>query len=286
MESQNIWPPILVLILAIGALFGYYHLERVDEARNALESARMGRENSQKYLNSRRAMWGELEQKVVLAHRIQANETLLAERETRLENIRREVEADLNYLSDSMGSAKQQLMAESGAQSVPVFQLKDGRSFNNAKITRADGSGISVVHSDGISKIEMTNLPDELVEKFDLGPNSIQHGIENLQQIVGLAPDEDRSKLEAQERAYARRIEQLEAAVERARSFKVRLEEEVLRFDEQIEEARSEGQLTITLRSSRDVADGKAGDARRELVELENELLRLRAAAAELKTKK
>lgn len=279
MESKSIWPPLLVLLLAVGALFGFYRLERVDEANLKLVETKTAHATISRYLEDRR-------ERAALLHQILATRKGIEKKKEDLGIIRMSVEADIRYIQSSMSSAIAQVIKDSRDQAIPVLELADGEVLREAKITRADATGVAVVHTDGIAKIDVTNLPKNLVERFDLGPESLQREIENLQLVVGLSPEVDTTTRDAEQQAYARKIVQLEASIERARSFKDRLEAEVERYEEQIKDAEANGRPTITDRSSRDVADGKAGDARNDLAELEQELIRLKAAAGQLGERK
>lgn len=274
MESQSIWPPLLVLVLAVGALFAFYHFERVDEANLQLINARTAHTTITR-------LWEERQNRSGLLQQIQTSKADIEKKKVDLARMRVSVEADMRYIGSSMASAINQVIKDSSAQSIPILELTNGETLKEAKITRAEKGGIGVVHSDGIAKVDIANLPEDILERFDLGPLSLQREIENLQLVVGIAPNVDTKTRETEQQTNARQVIQLEAAIENARNFKNRLEAEVARYDEQIRAAETIGQPTVVLRSSRDVANGKAGDARIELAALEQELIRIRAAAGE-----
>ena len=283
MESQRIGPALLFLLFCAGVISAIYYFKRVDEANDAFLDARKVHEVTLQQLGEKQRQQHDIQEKLDLQNEIEKGRSLIEQRATELAKLHRSVEADLKYLSTAVAKARNQKAALSQSQPIPTFVLRNGTTLANAKITRAEGSAITVVHSDGISQVDFGDFPEGLVEEFDLGPDSIQAQLEALQQEVGLAPNVGKSQLQAQARGYARKIQQLESAHERAWHYCKKLEAEVARYNADIKEAEETGQPTFRLRSARDVAQGSAGNARRQVSELEKELLRARAAAAELK---
>ena len=47
-----------------------------------------------------------------------------------------------------------------------VLKTKDGQVFHNYKITKRSAEGIEILHSKGFSWLLISNLPDDLAEKY------------------------------------------------------------------------------------------------------------------------
>jgi hypothetical protein len=110
------------------------------------------------------------------------------------ENFRRKVEGDLSYISNSLPPAVEKVRTAAIGVVIPSVQLGDGKRLTQAQIKKVDDTGISFIHSEGFGMVPLENLPQDLVEKYDLGPGSLAKQAEKLRsEALKIAADETRA---------------------------------------------------------------------------------------------
>jgi chromosome segregation ATPase len=190
MDSNKLWFPILLLLLAVGGMFAYRHLAQVDEGNAKVLNARESLASVRVSLKARKESLGKVD---AAAGRLGDAKARLAKSANDMEEAekkQRQVESDLRYLTNSMPEAVEKVRAAGLGTRYPEVVLNDSKKLTDAQIKKFDESGISFLHSGGFQVVPVENLPPALVEQFDLGPNSLVRQIAALnEEFVGLGPD-------------------------------------------------------------------------------------------------
>lgn len=78
------------------------------------------------------------------------------------------------------------------------FVTTDGESIDNAKITRVEPDGLSVMLPTGIVKIPVEQLPDDLRSRFRITPESaVRYRQKTAERIAQASVDDDSEKVHA-----------------------------------------------------------------------------------------
>lgn len=126
------------------------------------------------------------------------------------------------------------LCATSGAAETNSITTRDGVTYNNAVIQRADPNGIVIEYAPrpgslGIAKLKFANLPEELQKRYDYDPTNAL--VFELNQEAGMARRQEEieqgeiEKRRLREAALQRRAEEEAAAMEAKRQEEAANEE-------------------------------------------------------------
>lgn len=283
MEDGKFWPALIMLALAVGGIFAFRHFEIYDKANAAAIDARSAVNIATEGLNLRKNMWERMA--TLLQEGTEANDRhqkAQAEADTK----ERLVTGDLTYLTKAMKEKVASVRLEATKTEIGAVALRNGKTIRNAKIKKVDDVSATFLHSDGIITVPVSDLPEELVERFDLGSESIVAQLENLERDIGSKVDipvvlEDPNLL-----GVRKRIAQISVQIEHATKHKDKLEKEVSDYGEEMKKAESNGIPTTNISGMRDIAEGNAGMARIQLRQLQTELEKLKVEEAALSKKK
>lgn len=283
MEDGKFWPALIMLALAVGGIFAFRHFEIYDKANAAAIDARSAVNIATEGLNLRKNMWERMA--TLLQEGTEANDRhqkAQAEADTK----ERLVTGDLTYLTKAMKEKVASVRLEATKTEIGAVALRNGKTIRNAKIKKVDDVSATFLHSDGIITVPASDLPEELIERFDLGSESIVAQLENLERDIGSKVDipvvlEDPNLL-----GVRKRIAQISVQIEHATKHKDKLEKEVSDYGEEMKKAESNGIPTTNISGMRDIAEGNAGMARIQLRQLQTELEKLKVEEAALSKKK
>jgi len=284
MEDGRYWPPIIILSLVIVGLFGFRYTEQLDAANNAFVDSKLVLKQAKESLEGRKELWTIVDtaaQKLILSQQKQKDAEAFqidADKKQRL------VEGDLRYTITSLKEAVEKVRADAVGCELSEVVLLNGTIFRNAKIRKVDDSSISFFHSTGISSVQIDLIPQDLVEKFDMGPRSLVTQLEQLETSLGnaIVPAKSDPAENPKLLAVRKRIAYLEIQINSTTAHKDKLEAEVRNYDTQIRTAEVKGPVPFSLRTMRDVAEGNAGTARNELKLLKTELEKLKLSESSL----
>lgn len=284
MNESRACAPIFVLLIIISGVFTLAYFDKVDKAAAALETAKVQAGQS---LGSLRATEQMLAARTALKQENQAFLTRLQLAERRLnaaekiiataDNKQLLIESDLRNLVDSVKGITAQRLEAIKETVLHELQLKSGKILRNVRLRKFDDALCSFVHSDGIGSMPMSELPLDLLEQLNIGPESILGRLHQFQIDMGLAAPlttAGRTKKEPLN-MLSRRAAELESRIAGASAHLARLESEVNEYDVSIMKEQTLGNPTFNIRSMRDVAVGNAGLARLNLTKLEADLKKL-----------
>ena len=283
MENGGFWAPLIILILAVAGMFGFRYLEQLDAATAALVDTKLVLKQTQESLAGRKEMWAIVDaaaQKLAKARLVQDE----ADKKQRL------VEGDLRYTVKSFKAAVDKVRTDALGCEIPEIALLNGTFFKAAKIRKMDNTSMTFLHSNGISTVQIDQLPQDLVEKFDMGARSLVNQLDQLEASMDSSDSPVEAKPEIVENpkllAVQKRIAHLEIQINSATIHKEKLEKEVIDCDAQIKSIEATGgAATFSMRTRRDIAEGNAGTARRELNLLKMELEKLKISESALTSK-
>lgn len=283
MEDAKFWPALIMLALAVGGIFAFRYFEMYDKANSAAIDARSAVNIATEALNLRKEMWGRvgtLIQEVSEAN--ERHQKAQGEADTK----ERLVTGDLTYLTKAMKEKVASVRMEAANSEIAAVSLRNGKTLRNARIKKVDDTSATFLHSDGIITVAVGDLPAELVEKFDLGSESIVAQLESLERDIGSKVDIPVAVDDSNLVGVRKRIAQINVQIEHATKHKDKLEKEVKDYGEEMKKAESNGIPTTNISGMRDIAEGNAGMARIQLRQLQTELEKLKVEEAALSKKK
>ncbi len=283
MEDGKFWPALIMLALAVGGIFAFRYFEMYDKANSAAIDARSAVNIATEALNLRKEMWGRvgtLIQEVAEAN--ERHQKAQGEADTK----ERLVTGDLAYLTKAMKEKVASIRMEATNTEIAAVSLRNGKNLRNARIKKVDDISATFLHSDGITTVAVGDLPAELVEKFDLGSESIVAQLERLERDIGSKVDVPVAVDDSNLVGVRKRIAQINVQIEHATKHKDKLEKEVKDYGEEMKKAESNGIPTTNISGMRDIADGNAGMARIQLRQLQTELEKLKVEEAALSKQK
>lgn len=192
METTKFWPPIVILALLVGGIFLYRHLDIVDRANADYLEARDSLATMEEAAAHRQKQWEDITKAVEQARAKLAVAKALHEKATEIDNkavsLKHKLESDLNYLVTTFPGLIEKVRSDALGVSLPSVTLADGKMLSNAQIKKIDDNGIAFIHDSGFGTVPMTSLPVDLIEKFDIGPNSITKRAQELKLEAARAP--------------------------------------------------------------------------------------------------
>ena len=283
MEDGKFWPALIMLALAVGGIFAFRYFEMYDKANSAAIDARSAVNIATEALNLRKEMWGRagtLIQEVAEAN--ERHQKAQGEADTK----ERLVTGDLAYLTKAMKEKVASVRMEATNTEIAAVSLRNGKNLRNARIKKVDDISATFLHSDGITTVAVGDLPAELVEKFDLGAESIVAQLERLERDIGSKVDVPVAVDDSNLVGVRKRIAQINVQIEHATKHKDKLEKEVKDYGEEMKKAESNGIPTTNISGMRDIAEGNAGMARIQVRQLQTELEKLKVEETALSKKK
>jgi hypothetical protein len=181
LEESKFWV-ILILVGILGSLgYGAHYLASVDEANLALQESKSKLVSVQDQLAFRKKEWAGREQSVAKIQVETDKTATLLKAQDILETRYRKVESDLKYLLESMKTSVAQARESAVGSELGEITLASGKVLRGVKMRKVEGAGISMIHADGIGTIAVEQLPENLKEKYDLGPNALISVIQQAQ---------------------------------------------------------------------------------------------------------
>jgi len=103
----------------------------------------------------------------------------------------RKAEGELKYTLESMKTSVAKMRETAPGTELGEIALANGKVLRGVKIRKVEESGISLIHADGIGTIQLDMLPENLKEKYDLGPKALIPVIQKAQTSFLAKPSSD-----------------------------------------------------------------------------------------------
>ncbi|MDB6004163.1 MAG: hypothetical protein JWR15_1150 [Prosthecobacter sp.] len=171
--EAKIWILLFATAVLISFAFGAHYFSAVDEANLALYESKSKLHDMDELLVLRKKDWVEKEQGVAKIQ-VESDKTAkLLKIQEALDARYLKTESDLNYLADSIKDSVEKVRSNAVGMELGEITLADRRILRGVKVRKVDESGISLSHADGIGTIATDLLPENLKEKYDLGPTAL-----------------------------------------------------------------------------------------------------------------
>lgn len=286
MDNAKFWPALIVLVIVVAGLFGFRYMELYDTANRRVVDLRLVLSQAEESLVLRKDMCEKSEKTVAEVQKhlleVSSKQEAASKFQSEADSKERLVKGDMAYLVKSMRSTVDKVRTDALGAEFSLIQLANGRSLSRAVIKKIDDRSASILHADGLNAVNTSDLPQELVEKFDVGPSSLIKQLEALEFSIGLSTAPVVKADDSARVALEKRKAHLEVQVDHATKYKDKLEQEVLAYNEEVKKAEANGIPTTNIRTMRDIAEGNAGQARIQLRQLQTELEKLKVDASAL----
>jgi hypothetical protein len=200
MDAAKVWTPLILLAILIGGIFLYRHLDLVDRANEAYITTRDTLHTAEESLRVRQTQWdgvskavGEARTKLAAATEKHAK---AATTNAEADKLQQKVESELNYLINSFAGSVEKVRSDALGTRLPSLVLADGKTLTNAQFKKIDDSGISFIHDGGFGTVPLSNLPNHIVEQFDIGPSSIINKARELKAEAARTPTADKTEVQ------------------------------------------------------------------------------------------
>lgn len=283
MEDGRIWPPMIILAALVGGIFAYRYFEKVDAANLGLANGKIALEQAQQGLDARKDLWKYVETANSNLAAARKREQEIVQIQNEADSKQRLIEGDLSYIAKSMKDAVAKVREMSSTTEIPELKLTSGKVLKGAKIRKVDDDSVTLFHSEGISVVKADELPEELLEKLQVGPKSLLRQLQALQTNIGQVQPEE--KTDSSLLRLKRRIAHVTTQIDSTDKFREKMEAEVSAYEDQIKVAEANKIPSFNIRTMRDVAEGNAGRVRLDLNALKAELEKLNAELQVLTSK-
>lgn len=172
-EESKIWILAILVGILISVGYGTHYLNLVDEANLALLESKSKLSDMQEQVAMRQREWSERE-KGAANVQVEADKhaTLLKAHEA-LEKRFSKTASELTYALDSMKSSVEKTRNNAPGTELGEVTLASGKVLRGVRVRKVEESGISLIHADGIGNVPVDLLPEDLKEKYDLGPKAL-----------------------------------------------------------------------------------------------------------------
>ncbi len=183
-EETKTW--VLLFLFSIIVTFSYYlhHQSTLDDANQALEQAKSMLKSMQEQLSLKNKSWHEKERVAIkLQSENDRHTTLLGTQDT-LDQRYHKADSDFKYALESMKESMNRTRNNAPGTELGEIKLANGKTLRDVKIRKVEDSGISFLHADGVGTIPSDQVPENLKEQYDLGPNALVPMIQNAQKTL------------------------------------------------------------------------------------------------------
>ena len=171
------------LLLLAAVLGGCEYLSRTDKLNAQLGEAHSLVASAKEIAEARRLEWTQLKSARDKLDAALKRENAALQQRDKLDQKQRKLEGEIKYLAASMTDIVAQIRTAAIGSVIKELKLPDGGSLQNTKILKIDDNSISFLHNDGVAnlKVSTEKLPQELIEKYDLGTNGLAKSLQLLE---------------------------------------------------------------------------------------------------------
>jgi len=191
LEEKKAWAALFLVGIIIA--FSYYinYEDKLSEASSALQESKSQLKSMKELLPQRKKAWSEKE-RVVSKIKAEADKnTALLKAQEALDQRYHKADSDFKYALQSMKESVERTRNNAPGTELGEIKLANGKTLLNVKIRKVEESGISFIHADGVGTIPSDQVPENLKEQYDLGPNALVSLIEQAQTALLQEPGTD-----------------------------------------------------------------------------------------------
>jgi hypothetical protein len=162
----------LLLFIAVVATGDYFY--RLDKLKTELAEKKTQAADARETALLRQQEWTELKSaKDKLDQMLKHEQELIKQRDL-LDKTETRLKVEIKYQADSMAATVEKARTAAIGTLIPELKLTGRPTLYNAKIFKITDDAISFLHEDGVANLHATTeeLPPDLVQKYDLGPNA------------------------------------------------------------------------------------------------------------------
>ena len=171
------------LLLLAAVLGGCEYLSRTDKLNAQLGEAHSLVASAKEIAEARRLEWTQLKSARDKLDGTLKRENAAIQQREELDQKQRKLEGEIKYLAASMTDMVAKIRLAAIGSVIQELKLPDGGRLQNTKILKIDDNSISFLHNDGVANLQVSTekLPQELIEKYDLGPNGLAKTLQLLE---------------------------------------------------------------------------------------------------------
>lgn len=174
----------IILLLISGIMGATDYSSETDRLEMELAEAQTRVARTHEAASLRQQEWKDIQNaRIQLAELMKRGEELLKQRDL-LETKERKLTVEINYLAESLATTVEKTRSKAIGSVISELQLADRPTLHNAKIFKITQDSISFIHEDGAANLRATTeeLPPELVQKYDLGSDTLVKRLQNLKE--------------------------------------------------------------------------------------------------------
>lgn len=176
----------LVVLLALG-LGGYEYFSRLETLKAEIAEKRNLAQATMEAIEIRKAQWQELESAKKQIEELLAREAAALQQRDTIDKTERRLTGQIKFLAASMLSAVEKVRTAAVGTTLKELRLPGRSALLNAKIMKIEDNSITFLHEDGVAnlKLQMDELPADLVAKYDMGSHSLAKRLQRLEKEIG-----------------------------------------------------------------------------------------------------
>lgn len=176
-EDSKAWVFLVIFTIVVGVGYGAHYLSSVDSANATLLESRNKLAGVNEILVQRKSLWADLEKTGNLIRQEMAQNEVLLKAKDVLDKRHQSVESGLSKAVTEMKAAVEKNRAAAAGTDLGDLTLNNGRILRGAKIRKLEESGVALAYADGIGTIPLSDMPENLIAKYDFGPNAVMPGV-------------------------------------------------------------------------------------------------------------
>lgn len=190
-EETKVWVALFLIGIIISFSYFIHYEDTVSEAKLMLKQSESQLASMKEMLPLRKKAWSEKE-RVVSKIKAEADKnTALLKAQEALDQRYQKADSDFKYALQSMKESVERTRNNAPGTELGEIKLANGKTLLNVKIRKVEESGISFIHADGVGTIPSDQVPENLKEQYDLGPNALVPLIEQAQTALLQEPGTD-----------------------------------------------------------------------------------------------
>ncbi len=184
MEATKFWTAIILVSLIAAVVSGMQYFQGVDDANRSLQETKGKLTQMRESVKHIKGEWERIEAFISRAQMAEARSAPFSAKKEEMQKRFRGFEGEFKYLVKSMRSLVDNARTIGVGSSYPEIKLHNGKVLKDAKILKIDDGQINFIHSDGVGMVAYDLLPDDICEKFDLGPNGLANSLAAAEKAI------------------------------------------------------------------------------------------------------
>lgn len=166
------YTPLSLLVFLgflIAGSYGVHYMMEIDDSSRELSNLQNQIDGIQRVVDSKKAIAASGEEVASELSVLQETKSALSETLQNAQVAMRELEATYSYLCDAMPSTISKVRERAVGETIEELKTSDGKTYKQARIKEVTDDEISLLHSDGSSRVPRSLLPPDLVDRFRMG---------------------------------------------------------------------------------------------------------------------